>query len=275
MQFTKATKRQSKARIVITGPTGSGKTYSALSVAAALGKKIAVIDTEQGSASLYSDQFDFDVLELANDYHPQRYVEAIKAAASAGYDVCVIDSITHEWNGKGGVLEIAGGKFTNWKDARPAHESFVQCIVGMRTKMHIIATARSAMEYIQEKDANGRQVVNKVGMEAKTDKDMTYEFDVQGEMDHQHNMYIGKTRCSALDQQTFYKPGKDLAAILLTWLEVQPYDPQPARMAIAALADATDLDKAQAEQLTDREELAALYRAIVARNKQATSEKAS
>jgi KaiC/GvpD/RAD55 family RecA-like ATPase len=103
-QFVKASKRQSKARIVITGPTGSGKTYSALSIASALGKRVAVIDTEQGSASLYSDQFDFDVLELTGDYHPQKYVEAIKSAASAGYDVCVVDSITHEWNGKGGVL---------------------------------------------------------------------------------------------------------------------------------------------------------------------------
>jgi hypothetical protein len=265
--FVKAHKRQSKARIVITGPTGSGKTYSALSVAAALGKRVAVIDTEQGSASLYSDQFDFDVLELNGDYHPQRYVEAIKAAAAAGYDVCVIDSITHEWNGKNGVLEIAGGKFTGWKDARPAHEAFVQCVVSMRTKMHIIATARSAMEYVQEVDSTGKKVVNKIGMEAKTDKDMTYEFDVQGEMDHQHNMHIGKTRCSALDQQSFYKPGKELATILLNWLEVQPYDPQPARMAIAALPDATDLDKTQAERLTERDELGALYKSIVARNK--------
>jgi hypothetical protein len=70
-------------------------------------------------------------------------------------------------------------------------------------------------------------------------------------MDHQHNMHIGKTRCSALDQQTFYKPGSELATILLNWLDVQPYDPQPARMAIAALPDATDLDLAQAEKLTE------------------------
>jgi hypothetical protein len=117
-----------------------------------------VIDTEQGSASLYSDQFDFDVLELTGDYHPQKYVEAIKSAAAAGYDVCVVDSITHEWNGKGGVLEIASGKFTGWKDARPAHDAFVQCIVSMRTKMHIVATARSAMEYVQESTPTAKRL---------------------------------------------------------------------------------------------------------------------
>jgi hypothetical protein len=269
MEFRRATKRQSKARMVITGPTGSGKTFTALSIAKHLGDRIAVIDTEQGSASLYSDQFNFDVLELTSNYHPDRYVKAITEAANAGYEVCIIDSISHEWNGKGGVLDIAGGKFTGWKDARPAHESFVACIISMRMKMHIIATARSAMEYVQEKDASGKQVVNKVGMEAKTDKDMTYEFDVQGEMDHMHNMHIGKTRCPAFDGQSYYKPGKEIAHTLIEWLKVEPYDPQPARVAISRLATATDADKAKAETLIERDDLVALYNEVSARKQAA------
>ena len=96
--FKKATKSQAKLRMAITGPSGSGKTYSALSIAAPLGHA-AVIDTECGSASKYADLFDFDVLELS-EYHPRNYIEAIKAACAAGYDVLIIDSLSHAWSGQ-------------------------------------------------------------------------------------------------------------------------------------------------------------------------------
>lgn len=263
-QFKKATRDQSKVRMAITGPTGSGKTYTALSIARHLGKRVALIDTENGSAALYSDEFDFDVLELGDNYHPQRYVEAIRAAASAGYDVVIVDSLSHAWNGKGGVLEIAGGKFTGWKDARPAHEMLVNCLVSMRQRIHIIATMRSAMEHVQE-EVDGKKVVRKLGMEARQDKDMSYEFDVQGEMDHVHTMTIAKTRCKPLDGRTFYLPGKEVADIISAWLVTVPYDAEPARKAIAALPGVTDEDKAEAAKLSDRLSLAALYNEIKAR----------
>jgi len=105
MQFQKATKRQSKMRLALIGPSGSGKTYTALTLATALSKNIAVIDTERGSASLYSDKFDFDVLEL-HTFNPQHYIDSIEAAAKAGYTVVVIDSLSHAWEGEGGALEM-------------------------------------------------------------------------------------------------------------------------------------------------------------------------
>jgi DNA polymerase III delta prime subunit len=77
--FKKATKAQAKARLLFSGASGSGKTTAALTVAAQLGKKIAFIDTEAGSASLYADRFDFDVLELSPPYAPERFIEAIEA----------------------------------------------------------------------------------------------------------------------------------------------------------------------------------------------------
>ena len=104
-QFQRATKRQAKARIGIAGPAGSGKTYTALLLATSMCNRVAVIDTEHGSASKYADEFEFDVLEL-DDFHPQNYVKAIEAAEAAGYDGLVIDSISHEWNGKNGCLEL-------------------------------------------------------------------------------------------------------------------------------------------------------------------------
>jgi hypothetical protein len=125
--FKKATKTQIKLRLALTGPSGSGKTYSSLALASHLGKRIAVIDTEHGSASRYADLFEFDVVELES-FHPNRYVKAIMAAQQAGYDVVVIDSLSHAWMGKDGELELvdrAKNSFAAWKDVRPLERALI------------------------------------------------------------------------------------------------------------------------------------------------------
>lgn len=102
--FQKATKTQSQLRLALSGPSGSGKTYSALNVAQHLGKTIALLDTEHGSASKYADRFDFDVCNLT-DFQPAKYIDLIKAADKAEYEVIVIDSLSHAWFSE---LELAG-----------------------------------------------------------------------------------------------------------------------------------------------------------------------
>jgi len=104
VQFTKATKRKARARIALAGPPGSGKTWTGLLFASVLGEKVAVIDTERGSASKYADAFQFDTIELTT-FEAEKYIEGIEAASAAGYDVLVIDSLSHAWAGKGGMLE--------------------------------------------------------------------------------------------------------------------------------------------------------------------------
>lgn len=132
MAFQKATKKQAKGRMAIDGPSGSGKTFTALRVAKALAPtgKIAVIDTERGSASKYADLFSFDVCEIADDFHPNHYIKALKEAEEAGYEVVVIDSLSHAWEGAGGVLELtdkaaarskAGNSYTAWRETTPIH----------------------------------------------------------------------------------------------------------------------------------------------------------
>ena len=106
MKFTKATRQKARLRLALTGPSGSGKTWGALLLALGLGGKIAVVDTERESASLYSHLADFDTLNLSAPFTPERYIEAIKAAEEAGYDTLIVDSITHEWSGVGGCLEL-------------------------------------------------------------------------------------------------------------------------------------------------------------------------
>ena len=126
--FKQAVKHESKLRLAIAGPSGSGKTYTALAMAAALGGPVAVVDTEHGSASKYADLFAFDVLEMEAPFHPDRFIQAIREAAAAGYKTIILDSLSHAWNGQGGLLELVedaqkrmknANSFAAWRDVTP------------------------------------------------------------------------------------------------------------------------------------------------------------
>jgi AAA domain len=225
--FKKATKLQSKMRLALLGPTGSGKTYTALRIAKGLGKKIAVIDTERGSASKYSGDFVFDVLELET-FAPATYVEAIRAAEAEGYDVLLIDSLSHAWMGKEGALEqvdkvgkragggASGNNFGAWREVTPMHNGLVDAILG--SKMHVIATMRVKMEYVMEEDARGKKTVRKVGLQPQQRDGLEYEFDVIADIDQEHNFIVSKTRCKALDGYVEKNAGEEVAQKLLAWL---------------------------------------------------------
>jgi hypothetical protein len=224
--FRKATKEQSKLRAAFVGPSGSGKTYTALRVAHALGNKVAVIDTERGSASKYSDDFDFDVLELTS-FAPERYIEGIKAAGDAGYDVLIVDSLSHAWSGKDGILEFvdnvakrqrSGNTFGAWREATPVHNSLVDAILD--AKCHVIVTMRAKTEYVQEKDERtGKTSVRKIGMQPVQRDGLEYEMDVVADLDWENNFIVSKTRCTALAGFVGKRVGEDVAAILAKWLD--------------------------------------------------------
>jgi hypothetical protein len=229
LQFKKASKSQSKLRLALMGVSGSGKTYSALRIAkaiAAAGKgRIAVIDTERGSASKYSgDVANFDVLELET-FSPAIYVEAIQAADAEGYDVLIIDSMSHAWMGKEGALEQvdkaskrsqSGNTFMAWRDVTPMHNALIDAILACRA--HVIATIRVKTAYELEENARGKKEPKRIGLAPVQREGLEYEFDVVADIDHDHNMLVSKTRCAALDKAVINKPGDDVAAILLQWL---------------------------------------------------------
>lgn len=241
--FKKAVKQEAKLRLAIAGPSGSGKTYTALAIASALGGPVAVVDTEHGSASKYADLFGFDVLEMEAPFHPDRFVTAIREAAAAGYTTIVLDSLSHAWNGQGGLLELveeaqkrmkSGNSFAAWKDVTPIQNRFVEGIVA--APIHVIATMRSKQEYVQEKDdRTGRTTVRKVGMAPVQRDGFEYEFDVVLDMDINNNAIVSKTRCPALTGRVFGKPGADIANILMDWLHGAPA-PAPAPVNVAAPA---------------------------------------
>lgn len=180
--FKRAERRQSKLRMALCGPSGSGKTYGALLIAAGIGGKIAVIDTECGSASLYADLLGFDVLELGAPYSPERYIEAIKTAENCGYDTLIIDSITHEWCGVGGILEavdlaaktkFSGNSYAAWSIGSSRHQKFIDAL--MQSKLHIICTIRSKTAYV-ENEKSGKKTMTKCGTQPQQRDGIEYEF---------------------------------------------------------------------------------------------------
>lgn len=234
--FQKATKRAAKLRMALIGPAGSGKTYSALNIGKHLGARIAVIDTEHGSASKYADLFEFDTVE-PDDFSPQTYTDLIRAAEAAGYDVLVIDSLSHAWIGKGGALELVdrasrkgaqsgagnrGNSFGAWRDVTPLHNELVDTILAAR--LHVIATMRTKMAYEQEqrpdpRTGQMRTVVAKLGLQPIQREGVEYEFDVVGDLNLENVLTVSKTRCPALKDASVELPGKQIADALRGWLD--------------------------------------------------------
>lgn len=223
MGFQKATKEQSKARIALMGPAGSGKSYTSLRIAETLGGKVAAIDTENRSLSKYADEFDFDVLNLDN-YHPQNYIDAIKMAEQAGYDVLIIDSLTHAWSGKGGALEIKDraaarskeNSFTAWREVTPLHNSLVEAMLSSR--LHIIVTMRVKTEYVVTTNERGKQAPQKVGLAPIQRDGLEYEFDIVADLDAENTLTVGKTRCRALKGYVKNMAGEEFGQIVKNWL---------------------------------------------------------
>lgn len=224
IEFSKATKTKAKLRMAIIGPSGSGKTYTALTLACALGGKVALMDTEHGSASKYADLFDFDTFE-PDSFHPNTYIDAVAAASNAGYEVLIIDSLSHAWTGKDGALELvdreaakskSGNSFAAWRNITPLHNQLIDAMIG--ANLHIIATMRSKVEYIQTQDDRGRTVIKKVGMQPVQRDGMEYEFDIVADMDMDNNLIVGKSRCPILAGVMIAKPNEELAHTLSAWL---------------------------------------------------------
>lgn len=241
MAFKKAVKEQAKLRLALCGLAGAGKSFSAQAIADGLAKlirtfggpgRVAVIDSERGSASLYADRFEFDVCELEDTFSPLAYVERMKEAAREGYDIVIVDSLSHAWSGKGGALDQkdqaaarGGNSWTAWRDVSPKHNALVDALLNYPG--HVIATMRVKMEHVQEVE-NGKTVIKKVGLAAVQREGMDYEFTLVGDIDHSHTLKISKSRLHGVvdvgDQ--IEKPGAEFAGRIFNWL-MDGAKPQP------------------------------------------------
>lgn len=192
MKLQQAQRSQVKLRIGLSGPSGYGKTMSALLLAFGIThdwRKIAVIDTENNSASLYSHLGDFNVLSLEESFSPRRYVEAIRTCEKAGMEVIIVDSISHEWSGKDGCLEMhekLGGRFQDWAKVTPEHNFFIDAL--LQSKAHIITTARRKVDYSLDRDMNGKTKVSKLGTKEITREGYEYELTVNFELINENHL---------------------------------------------------------------------------------------
>jgi hypothetical protein len=243
----------------MSGPAGSGKTYSSLLIASGLGGRIGMIDTEHGSGDLYADLLPegYDVLRLAPPFTPARYIEAIRALEQAGVNTIIVDSLTHAWSGEGGSLDRhgkiadrSGNSWQAWRQVTPEHNALVEAL--LQSRCHIIATMRAKTEYVQEKDERtGKQMVRKIGLAPIMRDGIDYEFTVFMELDAQHQAYVGKDRTRLFDGM-IVKPDAEVGRQLKAWLEAGSEDevltPPPAMDAkqkaqmVKAIEEAPTLD---------------------------------
>lgn len=178
--FQKAKREQVWLKVLLSGASGCGKSYSALRLAKGIAEKcgssIAYIGTEGSRNKYYADEFDYDLLELEEPFECEKYMNAIDEAVNAGYKVLIIDSMTHEWKWLNDIHDkMPGNSFTNWGKLKPRHHKFMDKV--LNSPIHVIATARGKDDWVLE-DKNGKQVPKKVGMGQQQDKDISYEYTV-------------------------------------------------------------------------------------------------
>ena len=176
-------------------------------------------DTENGSANLYSELGEYNTLNLESPYSPERYIEALKTCEKASMEVIIIDSITHEWNGKGGCLSIheqLGGRFQDWAKITPRHQAFIDAILG--SKCHVITTVRKKIDYSMDKDSNGRTKVVKLGLKDITREGLDYEMTVQFEIINDNHLVISsKDRTNLFSNRPEFVISSGTGKLLKRW----------------------------------------------------------
>jgi hypothetical protein len=222
MKLETAKKESLKLRIGLSGASGFGKTYSALLMAYGIVQnwsRIAVIDTENNSANLYSNLGQYKTLNLKPPYSPERFIEAIELCEQSDVEIIIIDSISHEWNGKGGCLEIQeqlGGRFQDWAKVTPRHTAFIDAI--LNSKCHVITTTRRKTDYSLDVVGNGKTKVIKHGTKEITREGFEYELTVSFELiNDKHLAKASKDRTSLFIDKPEFIIGIETGKILSSW----------------------------------------------------------
>lgn len=269
-QLKKAARTKVFLKLNVSGASGSGKTMSALLMALGLvgsWDKIAVIDSENGSASLYDHLGAFQVLDLAPPFSPERYIECIDICLKAGIECIIIDSSTHEWNGAGGCCEInenlaqskfRGNTWSAWSITTPRHDAFVNKV--LQSRCHVITCTRSKMETVMGDDKK----VRKVGMKDMQRDGWEYDLTVSLNIDREtHKATPSKDRTRIFEGKDPFVITEETGKMIKAWCdagvplppEVKPAPVVPIEkqdltythanynMVVAALAAGTPMDK--------------------------------
>jgi hypothetical protein len=260
--FTPAKKKEGLLRLAITGISSSGKTYTSLAIATWLGGKIAVLDTENDSASLYANDFKFDSDVMEAPYHPQKYIDAIHEAERAGYGTLIIDSLTHVWKGEGGILSIVNGITASsrsgnsaiaWNDAGdPLYEKLIDAII--HSKINIIGTIRSKQKHVMELDEKtNKNKLTRVGVRPIQREDFEFEFDLVFDMGLDNKATVTKSRCKTLPVgMVIPKPGEATARMLTTWMRGAEWIEATSERAVSFAAEKWGIHKDEAKDKIEK-----------------------
>jgi KaiC/GvpD/RAD55 family RecA-like ATPase len=266
IEFAPAVRRKTKARVALCGPSGSGKTYTALTFAHVFAPgSVALIDTEKESADGYEGLNDWRWGSFKPAaYEPEVLIDALAAAADAGFGCVIIDSLSHFWMGAGGVLEQVDNATrrsqsrnafsTGWKDVRPVERRMIEAMTGYPG--HLIVTMRTKTEWVVQENERGKKEPRKIGTKPEQRDGIEYEFSVVGEMDTENVLTISKTRVPTLRRGVFPEPGPEVAQSILDWLN----DGGDALPSVTSYRD-----RAVGKNVT-REELLALLEEVEGRN---------
>lgn len=237
MKFVRATRSKTWLKVGLAAPSGCGKTYSALLLARGLigdWNKVGVICTENGSAHLYSHLGPYQVLTLDHPFSPERYIEAMVAARDAGFEALVIDSMSHEWSGAGGALDLQsqlGGRFQDWAKVTPRHQRFVTCIV--RYPGHVICCTRTKTDWALADGRNGKPQPTKVGTKLEQRDGLEFELTVAWRLNESHLAIPEKDRTGLflttdgpVEERISIATGERLAAWALSGAPQAPQDPE-------------------------------------------------
>ena len=218
-----STRNRAKIKLALQGCAGSGKTYSALLLAYGMTSdwsKIAVIDSENGSADLYAHLGTYNVVSLGGDYSPENYIEAITLCENAGMEVIIVDSISQCWDY---LLDfhagLQGNSFANWAKVTPRQNAFVQKI--LQSAVHIICTMRTKQDYVLN-EKNGKMVPEKVGLKAMQRDGMDYEFTVVLDIDLKHHVQASKDRTGLFMGRPEFTITPKVGQAILNWCNLNP-----------------------------------------------------
>jgi hypothetical protein len=231
-QAIEAARERVKIMVGLSGIAGAGKTLSALKLAYGLTgdwTKIGVVDTENRSSLYYAGErtgawkwIDFNS-KMKEGYHPRNWMQVIQYAESLGLQALILDSITHEWEGKGGCLELVetigrsgkGNSFTAWNQVTPLHRAFVDRM--RESPLHIIATIRSKSDYVIEDGKDGKKTPRKVGMKTIQREGTDYEFGLIFDIDRSHHASCEKDRTGLFSERAPFIIGEDTGRELYEW----------------------------------------------------------
>lgn len=284
-QVRKAVRQRRPLKISLEGLSGSGKTYTGLRLLfamrrAGIGKRIAVADSENGSASLYAgvnvdgEAWDFDVIDIPNEsQNPDGYAAAYEFLVKEGYDLILVDSMSHAWHGAMETVDRLAGasrgdKFQAWATVTPMQRHMLQTLTDGRA--HCVVTMRVKSEYERVTGANGKDKIKKVGLKTDQREGAEYEFDMVLRMDQEHVATVEKVRgCSQMDGKHVQSPDPDFFRPLFDWwLTAEPEVPAVKRYAKQIEEAETEVQLKQGfalawtdKRLTDEErhDLKALY----------------